>query len=150
MSPEAIAWLNQLAGYPLNDHQRLALVYLRHNEQLTNSEYQRLNHVDSVTANRELRGLAQLRLIEQHNTRRWAYYTLQIPAAIALTPVAVRENEEDKILAYVLANGSIKSEECQRLLGVSRDRAYRLLQKLLRLGQLRKTGQLRWSKYYLP
>ena len=29
MSPEAIAWLNQFSSYPLNDRQRLALVYLR-------------------------------------------------------------------------------------------------------------------------
>jgi ATP-dependent DNA helicase RecG len=70
MSPQAVAWLNQFAAHRLNDHQRLALVYLRHNEQITNSDYQRLNHVDSVTANRELRGLVQEGLIEQHNTRR--------------------------------------------------------------------------------
>ena len=41
--------------------QRVALAYLRQHEQMTNSDYQRLNHVDSVTATRELRGLAQLR-----------------------------------------------------------------------------------------
>jgi ATP-dependent DNA helicase RecG len=70
MSPEASAWLNQFADRPLNDQQRLALVYLRHNERMTNSDYQRLNHVDSVTANRELRRLVQAGLIEQNSTRR--------------------------------------------------------------------------------
>jgi ATP-dependent DNA helicase RecG len=68
MSPRAIAWLNQFAHRPLNDRQRLALVYLRHNAQMTNSDYQRLNHIDSATANRELRGLVQTGLIEQHTT----------------------------------------------------------------------------------
>jgi len=35
LNPEALAWLNQFAGHPLNDNQRLAPVYLRENEQLT-------------------------------------------------------------------------------------------------------------------
>ena len=29
MTPEAISWLNQFSHLPLNDHQRLALIYLR-------------------------------------------------------------------------------------------------------------------------
>src|SRR5439155_6893443 len=106
MSPEAIAWLNQFADRPLSDRQRLALVYLRHNERMTNSDYQRLNHVDSVTANRELRGLVQANLIEQHSTRRWAYYTLNVPPEIKtlLQP----QTDEERILAYVRERGSIK------------------------------------------
>lgn len=59
MNAEAIAWLNRFADRPINDRQRLALVYLRHNQQITNFDYQRLAHVDSVTASRELRGLVQ-------------------------------------------------------------------------------------------
>jgi hypothetical protein len=55
MSPDAIAWLNQLARLALNDRQRLALVYLRHNDRMANSDYQRLCRVDSTTAGRELR-----------------------------------------------------------------------------------------------
>jgi hypothetical protein len=47
--------------------QRLAPVYLRYNEQLTNSHYQRLNHAHSVAASRELRGLVQSGLVEQHS-----------------------------------------------------------------------------------
>jgi ATP-dependent DNA helicase RecG len=31
MNPDAVAWLNHFADQPLNDRQRLALVYLRHN-----------------------------------------------------------------------------------------------------------------------
>ena len=65
MSPQAIAWLNQFASLPLNDRQRLALVYLRQHEQITNSEYRRLNRVDAMVAGQELRGLAETELIEQ-------------------------------------------------------------------------------------
>ncbi|MGB3216378.1 MAG: hypothetical protein WBD79_03160, partial [Anaerolineae bacterium] len=70
LNPDAIVWLNQFAAQPLNDRQRLALVYLRANEQLANRDYQRLNRVDSVTANRELRRLVETGLTEQHSTRR--------------------------------------------------------------------------------
>ncbi|MFN3331723.1 MAG: ATP-binding protein [Caldilinea sp.] len=70
MNPGAIAWLNQFAMHPLNDRQRLALVYLRANEQIANRDYQRLNRVDSVIANRELRRLVESGLIEQHSTGR--------------------------------------------------------------------------------
>jgi hypothetical protein len=67
VSPEAV---KRFAALPINDHKRLALVYLRHNDQITNSDYQRLNHIDSVTANHEFRGLAPAGLIELHNTNR--------------------------------------------------------------------------------
>lgn len=96
MNPGAIAWLNQFAMHPLNDRQRLALVYLRANEQIANRDYQRLNRVDSVIANRELRRLVESGLIEQHSTRRWAYYTLS-----ALTERQAAPTEEEMVLRYV-------------------------------------------------
>jgi hypothetical protein len=35
---------------PLNDRQRLSLVYLRHHNQITNNDYRRLNRVDTMVA----------------------------------------------------------------------------------------------------
>ncbi len=148
MSPPAIVWLNQFAGQPLNDHQRLALVYLRHNEQMTNSDYQRLNHVDSVTANRELRGLVQSGLTKQHSTRRWAYYTLNLPAEEKVTPPSL--TNEEKILAYVREHGSIRRMECQQLLGISNDKARHLLGKMCKKGLLFKKGERKDTRYSLP
>ena len=148
MSPEAIAWLNRFADRPLNDYQRLALVYLRHNEQLTNSDYQRLNHVDSVTANRELRGLVQLGLIEQHRTRRWAYYTLNVPAEISVPPPP--QTDEEKILAYVRKHSFIKRLDCRRLLGVTDNQARYILQKMRKQGLLRIEGGQKGARYMLP
>ena len=43
MNQGTLAWLNQLAESPLNPEQRLALAYLRHNDEITSVEYQRLN-----------------------------------------------------------------------------------------------------------
>ncbi|MGH9834154.1 MAG: ATP-binding protein [Blastocatellia bacterium] len=148
MSPEAVAWLNQFAAQPINDHQRLALVYLRLNDQITNRDYQRLNHVDSVTANRELRGLVQAELIEQHSTRRWAYYTLREKPEIGALPLEV--TDEEKILAYVRERGSINNTECRDLLQVNLQRASHLLKKMQAQGKLKREGERRWARYRLP
>jgi len=37
---ETLAWLNQLASYPLSDRQRFALAYRRVNVEMTNADYQ--------------------------------------------------------------------------------------------------------------
>ena len=148
MNPESIAWLNQFADQPLNDHQRLALAYLHHHDQMTNSDYQRLSHVDSVTANRELHSLVQLKLLDQHGTRRWAYYTLKIPIEVKV--VVPPQTDEEKILAHVREHRSIKRSECQQLLGVSGIQARYLLQKMRKRGLLRLDRRGRGARYILP
>ena len=147
MGPEAIAWLNRFADRPLTDRQRLALVYLRYNEQLTNSDYQRLNHVDSVTASRELRGLVQSDLVEQHSTRRWAYYTLAVtPEAEPMPP---QRTHEAQVLAHVRGQGRITNSECRNLLQLDLAAASRLLKKMHRQGLLKREGERRWAYYVL-
>lgn len=145
MSPEAVAWLNKFADRPLNDHQRLALVYLRHNKRFTNSDYQRLNHVDSVIANRELRSLVQLELIKQQSTRRWASYILNVP-----TEVKSAQTAEEKILDYVRENGSITRAQCKQLIGLTEVQAKYLLQKMRKGGFLRLVESGRGARYVLP
>jgi ATP-dependent DNA helicase RecG len=147
MSPEAISWLNQLAGLPLNDNQRIALVYLRDNQQLTNKEYQRLNRVDSVTANRELRGLVQIGLVKQYGTRRWAYYTLTVPQKFG--PAAQSRPDEEKILEYVRKHGAINNGECSNLLGITSRSAGYLLQKLCKKLLLKSVAEKRGTRYIL-
>ena len=147
MGPDAIAWLNRFANRPLADRQRLALVYLRYNDQLTNSDYQRLNHVDSVTAGRDLRGLVQFGLVEQHSTRRWTYYTLS--AATEMAAVAEPLSDEERILAYLRDHGSINNTECRDLLRTDARRVNYVLQKMLTEGVLQRQGERRWARYTL-
>jgi ATP-dependent DNA helicase RecG len=147
MNPESIAWLNQFADQPLNDHQRLALAYLHHHNHMTNSEYQRLNHVDSVTANRELHSLVQLKLVDQHGTRRWAYYTLKIPIEVEV--VVPPQTDEEKILAYVKKYGSIDNSKCRDFLHVNMQRSSYLLKKMYKRGLLKRDGKHRWVVYRL-
>ncbi len=147
MGPEAIAWLNRFAERLLTDRQRLTLVYLRYNEQLTNSDYQRLNHVDSVTASRELRGLVQSGLVEQHSTRRWAYYTLSSAAKTETGPMPL--SDEERIIAYLREHRSINNAECRDLLGADARRVNYVLQKMLAASILQRQGENRWVRYTL-
>jgi ATP-dependent DNA helicase RecG len=148
MSPAAITWLNQFSALPLNDRQRLALVYLRHNERMVNNDYQRLNRVDPLIAGRELRGLVQANLIDQQSAKRWTYYTLKVPRDLPTPPAA--PSDEEKILAWVRAHVSINNTECRQLLGVSVFRASRILKALQDKGTLKRTGEKRWARYELP
>ena len=150
MNPQAVAWLNQFADKPLNDGQRVALAYLRRNRHMTNSDYQRLNHVDSVSATRELRGLVQSGLAEQHGTRGGAYYTLNVPAETERDVIQPRQSDEETILAYVRDRGQITNSECRKLLGVDGRRARYLLGKLCDARQLRPIGERRVRRYVLP
>jgi len=150
MNPDAIAWLNQFSHIPLDDRQRLALVYLRHNIYITNSEYRRLNRVDTMTAGQELRGLVQANLVEQKGVGRWTTYTLEtfieIPKSLKPTK---RDKDEEKIIAHVQKHGSINNPECRELLGIADTRAYYLLKKLCKTNQLKPTGVGKARRYVM-
>ena len=148
MSPQAIAWLNQFASLPLNDRQRLALVYLRQHEQITNSEYRRLNRVDAMVAGQELRDMVEAELVEQQGVGRWTSYQLKAPTG--LPEKQEPQPDEKKILEYVRRHGSINNSECRDLLQVDLHRASHLLKKLHAYGSLKREGERRWARYRLP
>lgn len=145
MSPEAITWLNQFARLPLNDRQRLALVYLRYNDQITNSDYQRLNQIDALAAGRELRGLVQAGLVDQQSAHRWTYYTLRVSRELPGHAPAI--SDEDRVVAFVRERGSISNAECQALLQVEGKRAWYLLRKLSEKGILAPYGEGKARRY---
>ena len=147
MNPEAIAWLNQFAHVSLNDRQRLALVYLRQHDQITNSDYQRLNRVNAMVAGQDLRGLVQTGLVAQRGASRWTSYTLQVSQELLLQKFLLLDAA--KILAYVREHGSITNTECRKLLQVDLQRASYLLKKLVAEGSLRREGERRWARYRL-
>ena len=147
LNPEAIAWLNQFAHIQLNDRQRLTLVYLRQHDQITNSDYRRLNRVDAMIAGQELRGLLQADLIEQHGISRWTSYILQVSQELPEQKLPLLD--EAKILAYVREHGAINNTECRKLLQVDLQRASYLLKRLAAEGRLKREGKRRWACYRL-
>ena len=149
MNPEAIRWLKQFVDYPINDRQRLALVYLRQqgNQEMTNGDYRRLNHVDPLVAGQELRGLADAGLVEQMGVGRWTSYRLNVSGELPET--LEPRTEEDKILAYVRREGSVTNGQCRQLLGVDETRAYYLLKKLCDSKHLKPQGIGKARRYVL-
>ena len=148
MTAEAISWLNQFSHLPLNDHQRLALVYLRQHSYIDNRDYRRLNRVDMMTAGQDLRGMVQTDLIEQTGFGRWTKYILRIQEERAEDP-KIPSNEE-RILAHVEKHDSISNTECRDLLGVDLQKASYLLKKLNGKGLIKREGERRWTRYRLP
>jgi len=134
MNPRAIAWLNQFANLPLNDHQRLTLVYLRQHEQITNSEYRCLNRVYTLVAGQELRGLVEVGLAEQQRVGRWTSSQLKVSSE-QLEERKPRTDEE-KIMGDVQQHGSIHNSECRDFLQVELHRASHLLKKMHVQGSL--------------
>ncbi len=145
MNPTAIQWLNQFAGKPLNDHQRLALVYLRQHDRITNQDYRRLNRVDPLTAGNELRGLVENGLIESFGVSRWTAYKLLV--STKLPEQIAPKTDEDRVLAYVLEHGAITNTECRKLLGIEEHQVYYLIKKLCDTEKLLPEGKGRWRKY---
>lgn len=60
------------------------------------------------------------------------------------------DGEEKKILNYVREHGMINNAQCRQLLDVSIHRAWYLLRKLSRNGELTQNSSKRWARYELP
>ncbi len=148
MNPDAVSWLNQFAATPLNDRQRLALVYLRQHQQINNRDYRRLNRVDPTLAGQELRGLVDTDLVDQESVGRWTRYRLKVTPELPV--LQEPQTDEDRIVAHVQKTGAITNSECRALLGVDDTRAYYLLKKLCDVDRLKPEGRGKWRKYVLP
>jgi len=150
LDDDGVAWLNAVAGQlPLNDRQKLALVYLRRHRRLTNQEYRRLHPgLDSRDALQELRGLVQCGAAVMRGVRGGAWYDLALPIDV---PVPERPvGDEDRILDYVRQQGFIQAGTASALLGWGdARRAGRFLRSLVNRGLLLRQGQKRWTRYVL-
>jgi len=153
LEPDTIAWLKSFAAYPFNEQQRMALAFLRHRKRITNSDYRRLNLVEMSTATRDLRDMAHAGVITQHESRRWAYYTLVDVAdeGSGLLPLMSQlSREEEAVLSYIREHGQITNQLCCNNLGYRPWQAKRLLQSMLRKGTIRQHGKTgRGVKYIL-
>ncbi len=157
LDPETVAWLNQFAGYPLADAQRMALAYLRTNPRMTNSDYRRLNNTSTVEATRELRELVDSELIEMHGTRRWAYYTLTrrvetaTPRQATFIDLGLNARQVEA-MRYLEEHGEITSAVYSEVIApdVSQRMARKDLNDLEERGFVTRIGRTRGTRYVLP
>ena len=156
LNPKTVAWLNQYAGYPLTDAQRMALAYLQANPRMTNSDYRRLNNTSTVEATRELRELMDLGLIEMHGMRRWAYYTLvesietEAPKQLTFATLGLNTRQV-KAMRYLEEHGEITSlVYCEEITpAISRRTARKDLKDLEERGLVTRIGRTRGIRYVL-
>jgi ATP-dependent DNA helicase RecG len=150
MRPESVKWLNQFGGYPLSDNQRMALVYLQNNEQMTNSDYRRLNNVaDTIQATRELKKMVEQGLIEMHASRRWATYSLA-PNLKTAADISLLSENEQRVLQLVLERESVSRQDCLKVLPISARQVTYLLSRMVAQGHLARMGEKRGARYTLP
>ncbi len=76
LDDESVTWLSTIDTAAFNDRQRMALAFLHRNQRITNQQYRSLTGTNSLTATRELTGLAADRLIDKTSDRRWAVWVL--------------------------------------------------------------------------
>lgn len=145
----AVEWLGKLSTVQLNDHQRLALVYLRRHGHMANRDYQRLNSVDGPTATKDLRGLVDAGLVNQHGTRGGAYYGLVPTLCEAPTQPELVLDREQVVLRYAEEHGSVSNADAQQLIGVNARIATYVLKRMTETGLLKSEGKKKGNRYFV-
>lgn len=145
---KAVVWLGKLSAVHLNDHQRLALLYMRRHDRMANRDYQRLNSVDGPTATKDLRGLVDAGLVSQYGTRGGAYYGLVHALCEAPLQRELVLDREQVVLRYAEEHGSVTNADVQRLLGVNVRQASYILKRMMQTGLLKSEGKKKGNKYY--
>ncbi len=140
-----LKWLEQFANFDLSDKQRFALAYLFHKEKLTNPEYARVNDCDSRVASKELGELVSKRLVDQHGSRRWAFYTLASTGKVTTfksggTGKSKRKDRREDVLNIFKKRGECSRRDIQETLGLKWPTAYHWIKMLIREGFLEKTA----------
>ena len=155
LDEDALAWLTSIDTAGLSDRQRLGLAFVRRNSKITNQQYRTLTGCDSLTATRELTGMANLGLLAKTSDRRWTVWHLadedEWPAGqprLDFYPEPskpTRRDRRDEICA-LLASGPRSASEMAAVMGLSSEAVLRWLRRLEKDGVVRTTGGPRRSR----
>jgi ATP-dependent DNA helicase RecG len=150
LAPEALTWLRQFEGFDLSPPERLTLAYLRVNERLYPRDHARLVGCTGVEATQALRRMVDKGVLTMQGTRGGAYYVLPERLPEPQPPLLDEAlTDKERVLQLAQREGRIKVGQCMEKLGLSRDRASKLLQRLAAQGHLQAYGKLR-GRYYTP
>ena len=150
LDDDAVAWLNAVAGaLPINERQKLALLFLRRHPRLTNGQYRRLHPgLDSREATHELQGLVRCGAAVMRGVRGGASYELALPRETPAREEAM--SDQDRVVEYIRRQGSIQASTASSLLGwADARRAGRFLASLVAAGVLERQGKKRGTRYVL-
>lgn len=147
ISPEERAWITELERRgDLSRIDRLVLIQAVRGQRLTNQLIREATGVSETEARSTLQRLRDAGLLVQHGQRGSASYDLarNIP-----TPTGYRLRT-DELVQLVLEQATrepLTNQAVRTITGFDRDEALRLLRRLVRSGQLRRTGSKRGTRY---
>jgi ATP-dependent DNA helicase RecG len=147
VAPVERAWIRELEHRgTLYGADRIALVYAARGERLTNARVREILGVDANDAREALRRLRDEGFLEQRGRRGGATYrlsgSLRPPAGLRLS-----SEELDDVVARLAAERSITNSEVREATGLDRVEALAVLDRLVRAGRLRRSGQRRGTRY---
>jgi ATP-dependent DNA helicase RecG len=147
VAPVERAWVRELEHRgSLQGADRIALVYAARGEILTNARVREILGVDADNARETLHRLRDEGFLEQRGTRGGATYrlsgSLRPPAGLRLST-----EELDGVVARLAGHGPIANSDVRAATGLDRAEALALLDRLVRAGRLRRSGQRRGTRY---
>ena len=154
LDDDAVAWLSTIETSRLNDRQRLALAFLRRNRRITNQQYRSVTGVDSLTATRELTGMAAEGLIDKTSDRRWAVWILAGRHEIEEQPQLEFDDEPQSRsrgdrrpeIRTLLAGGPQSAQDLADRIGITKEGVLRWLRRMEDHGEVEPTSEKRRSR----
>jgi ATP-dependent DNA helicase RecG len=144
--PETLRWLKQFERYDLSPNQKRLLAYAHaHGGGFTSRSYQKLVGVDLYTASRDIKELIRKGIVQLTKKGGRIYRLLPQPEA----PIRSLPDELQKCIAHLPEEGCLTNSMVRRILGVNRVKATRLLREWTDSGFLTKSGERRWTRYYV-
>ncbi|HET6449423.1 MAG TPA: ATP-binding protein [Conexibacter sp.] len=147
VAPVERAWIRELEHRgALHGADRLVLVYAARGEILTNGRVREILGTDADSARETLRRLRDEGFLEQRGQRGGATYrvngSLRPPAGLRLSA-----EELDDIVLRLASEASIANSDVRAATSLDRAEARALLDRLVRAGRLRRSGQRRGTRY---
>ena len=147
VAPVERAWIRELEHRgALRGPDRVALVHAARGEVLTNGRVREILGVDADSARETLRRLCDEGFLERRGRTAGATYrlngSLRPPAGLRLSA-----EELDDVVVRLAADDSITNRDVRAATGLDRAEALALLDRLVRSGRLRRSGQRRGTRY---
>ncbi|MEJ7569890.1 MAG: ATP-binding protein [Gaiellaceae bacterium] len=149
ITPQERAWIHEVENRGvIGPRDRLLLVHAARGEELTNEDVRELLGVDSRDARAALRRLCDAGFLEQLGERGGSRYVLAekvgAPIAFRMTPQALR-----RLVLSLAREAPLTNAAVREATGLDRTEALRLLDALVREGQLERRGERRGAHYVL-
>jgi ATP-dependent DNA helicase RecG len=147
VAPVERAWIRELEHRgALHGADRLVLVYAARGEILTNGRVREILGTDADSAREALRRLRDEGFLEQRGQRGGATYrlsgSLKPPAGLRLSA-----EELEDVVMRLASEASIANSGVRAATGLDRAEARALLDRLVRAGRLRRSGERRGTRY---